>query len=64
VFGDDCVRGTQEQMMLQVDLVRLSSEAGKTHGNIFLSVFLLCFGTVVIIYIIRLCFYYGFYIEL
>jgi len=22
VFGDDCVRGTREQSMLQVDLVR------------------------------------------
>jgi len=32
VFGDDRVRGTQEQMMLQVDLVRLSSRAGKTMG--------------------------------
>jgi len=31
VFGEDRVRGTREQMMLQVDLVRLSSGAGKTH---------------------------------
>jgi len=36
VFGDDRVRGTWEQMMLQVDLVRLSSGAGKTHGNSFI----------------------------
>ena len=36
VFGDDRVRGTREQMMLQVDLVRLSSGAGKTHGNGFI----------------------------
>jgi len=36
VFGDDRVRDTWEQMMLQVDLVRLSSEAGKSHGNIFI----------------------------
>jgi len=28
VFGDDPVRGTQEQMMLQVDLVRHSVGAG------------------------------------
>jgi len=26
VFGDDRVRGTREQMMLQVDLVRLRAE--------------------------------------
>jgi len=29
MFGDDRVCGTREQMMLQVDLVRLSSGAGK-----------------------------------
>jgi len=28
VFGDDCVRGTREQMMLQVDPVRLGDRAG------------------------------------
>jgi len=28
VFGDDCVRGTREQMMLQVDLVRHRAETG------------------------------------
>jgi len=28
VFGDDRVRGTREQMMLQVDLVRHRAEAG------------------------------------
>jgi len=28
VFGDDRVRDTREQMMLQVDLVRLSDGAG------------------------------------
>jgi len=36
VFGDDRVCGTREEMMLQVDLVRLSSGAGKTHGNSFI----------------------------
>jgi len=30
VFDNDRVRGTREQMMLQVDLVRLSDEAGIT----------------------------------
>jgi len=35
VFGDDRVRGTQEQMMLQVDLVRLSSGAGKNSWEQF-----------------------------
>jgi len=29
VFSDDRVRGTREQMMLQVKLVRLSREVGK-----------------------------------
>jgi len=28
VFGDDRVRSTQEQMMLQVDLVRLRARTG------------------------------------
>jgi len=28
VFGDDRVRGTREQMMLQVDLVRPRARAG------------------------------------
>jgi len=27
VFGDDCVCGTREQMMLQVDLVRCKARA-------------------------------------
>jgi len=35
VFGDDRVRGTREQMMLQVDLMSHSSGAGKTHGKQF-----------------------------
>jgi len=28
VFGDDCVRGTREQMMLLVDSVRLGNGTG------------------------------------
>jgi len=36
VFGDDRVYGTQEQMLLQVDLVRLSNGARKTYGNNFI----------------------------
>jgi len=36
MFGDDCVHGTREQMMLQVDPVRFSSGAGKLMGNNFL----------------------------
>jgi len=35
VLGDDRVRDTREQMMLQVDLVRLSNRVGKTHGKQF-----------------------------
>ena len=46
-----------------MDLIRLRARAGLDLGRV-LKVFLLCFGTVVIIYIIRLGFYYGFYIEL
>jgi len=59
VFTDDRVHSTREQMMLQVDLVRLAG-AGLDWDSYFYSEFLLCFGTVVIIYIIRLEFYYGF----
>ena len=36
VFGDDRICDTREHMMLQVDLVKLSSGAGKTHGNSFI----------------------------
>jgi len=39
VFGDDRVRGTREQMMLQVELVRLSRRVGKKPGSFIL----LCF---------------------
>ena len=28
MFGDDCVRGTREQVMMQVELVRLSCGEG------------------------------------
>jgi len=28
VFGDDCVRGTREQVMMQVELVRLNCGEG------------------------------------
>jgi len=50
VFGDDRVRGTREQMMLQVDLVRLSSGAGKTHGNNFIEFYHLWFWNKDVIY--------------
>jgi len=50
VFGDDRVRGTREQMMLQVDLVRLSSEAGKTYGNCFTKFYHLWFWNKDVIY--------------
>ena len=33
VFGDDRVRGTQDQMMLQMDLVRCRSGAWASWGN-------------------------------
>ena len=41
VFSDDRVCGTCEQMMLQVDLVRLSSGAEASLGKEFIRV--LCF---------------------
>jgi len=40
VFGDDCVRGTREQTMLQVDLVRLSNGAEKNSWEQFLLSFI------------------------
>jgi len=43
MFGDDRVRSTREQMMLQVDLVRLSIGAGKTHENSFIEFYDLWF---------------------
>ena len=42
VFGDDRVRSTREQMMLQVDLVRHRAGAGTRLGEVFIRV-LLCF---------------------
>jgi len=39
VFGDDCVRGTREQVMMQVELVRLSCGEGLFMG-IFMFMFL------------------------
>jgi len=33
VFGDDRVRGTRKQMMMQVDLVRHRAEAWASLGN-------------------------------
>ena len=50
MFGDVRVRGAGEQMMLQVDLVRLSSRAGKTHGNSFIEFYHLRFWNKDVIY--------------
>ena len=50
MFGDDRVRDTREQMMLQVDLVTLSSGAGKTHGNSFIEFYHLWFWNKDVIY--------------
>ena len=50
VFGDDRVRDPREQMMLQVDLVRLSSRAGKTYGNSFIEFYHLWFWNEDVIY--------------
>ena len=36
VFGDDRVRGTREQVMMQVELVRLSYGAGIAWGFYFM----------------------------
>jgi len=35
VFGDDRVRGTREQMILQVELVRLSRGVGESLGVLY-----------------------------
>ena len=40
VFGDDRVRGTREQMMLQVDLVRPRTRAGLDREKRFIRVFM------------------------
>jgi len=50
MFVDDCVRGTREQMMVQVDLVRISSGVGKTHGNSFIEFYHLWFWIKEVIY--------------
>jgi len=43
MFGDDRVRGTREQMTLQVDLVRHRAEAGLVLGEDFYQSFtILC----------------------
>jgi len=47
-FG--CDSGTREQMMLQVDMVRFSSGAGKTHGNNFIDFYHLWFWNKGVIY--------------
>jgi len=41
VFGDDCVCGTREQMMLQVDLVRCKARAWASLRNILIALY--CF---------------------
>ena len=46
VFGDDRVRGTREQMLLQMDLVRPRDGAGLVLGEDFMRTFIkffLCF---------------------
>jgi len=40
VFGDDRVRGTWEQMILQVDLVRPRDGAGLVLGENFITTFM------------------------
>jgi len=41
VFGDDCIRGTREQMILQVDLVKCRARAWASLGDFFYRVVLL-----------------------
>jgi len=44
VFDDDRVRGTREQMLLQVDLVRPRDGAGLVLGEDFMRIFIkFCF---------------------
>ena len=47
VFGDDRVRGTREQMILQVDLVRHRVRAGLVLGGEFYQNFYYVFESVV-----------------
>ena len=49
VFGDDHVRGTREQVMMQVELVRLNYGEGITWGSYFYD-----FESVVNIYVLGL----------
>jgi len=43
IFGNDRVRGTRDQMMLQVDLVRRRVEVGLAWKFLFRVFFMLCF---------------------
>ena len=43
VFGNDRVRGTREQVMIQVELVRLSFGKGLIMGIFFIHVFITLF---------------------
>ena len=45
VFGDDRVRGTREQVMIQVELVRLSCGEGMIRGNFMFTSLLFYFET-------------------
>ena len=49
MFGDDHVRGTREQVMMQVELVRLNYGEGITWGSYFYD-----FESVVNIYVLGL----------
>jgi len=52
VFGDDHVRGTHEQMILQVDLVRSRDGAGLVLGEdfLFIRVFIMFWNNCNILY--------------
>jgi len=43
LFGNDCVRGTREQVMMQVELVRLSCREGIIMGFLLLCLLVLDF---------------------
>ena len=57
VFDDDHVRGTWEQMMLQVDLVRHRARAGASLGE-FIHSFNYVFESVVNLQFIRLGYFH------
>jgi len=40
MFGDDRIRGIREQVMMQVELVRLNCEEGMLMGIFFMLMFL------------------------